>query len=579
MDDVATQITRAEGTGAEVAGTETESPLDLPESEELFIEELQPMSDEDDAEDAASPEPDDPSEYAPVDNRSFGRFELLIEMGRGGMATLFLARIQGPSNFEKLLAIKKIHDHLMHEKQFVRMFLDEARLAAKIHHPNVATIFDMGKIEKSHYIAMEYVHGQNLTDILKAAARDRAKFPWTHAARIIADTAAGLHSAHELKNQEGKTLNVVHRDVSPQNILVSYDGNVKVVDFGIAFAAEKLDVTAAGTLKGKVAYMSPEQTMGDKVDRRTDIFALGIVLWECICVKRLFKEETEGATLLRVRDAVVPKPRSIRPEIPAELERIVMKALAKDRRHRYNTAEEFGDDLESLLVAQGQVIRTKKIEKMLESLFFDRRRLKDNQVKLALEWTGHNPIRGVGMGNSDTQSLVLQTGPNAVSASKSWKPKAVVAGAIVAVAIIALLLVRPFGSKSEAKPPPPPKKTEVAAMRPPPMRSTPLPAKVTLKITVKPTVANVVIVYQNKKYQGPLFQMLVPRSNKAEIIQVLAPNHLPQTLVLIPNGDNELTVSLHKVPKVKPRVRPRPIIRRRWRPIKPRKKLQDVDWE
>jgi eukaryotic-like serine/threonine-protein kinase len=571
MDDAATKVT----------GSALEIPLELDEIEELSIEALEPIPAGGDGADKASPGKNKPDEYQPVDNRIFGRFELLIEMGRGGMATLFLARIQGPSNFEKLLAIKKIHDHLAHEDQFVRMFMDEARIAAMIHHPNVATIFDMGRIDKSYFIAMEYVHGQDLTDILKVAGRKRANFPWTHAVRIIADTAAGLHSAHELKNQEGQPLNVVHRDVSPQNILVSYDGNTKVVDFGIAFAAEKLETTQAGTLKGKVGYMSPEQAMGEEVDRRSDIFSLGIVLWECVCIRRLFKEANEGATLLRVRDADVAKPRSVRPEIPVELERIIMKALAKDRKDRYDTAEEFGDALESLLVAKGEVIRPKKIAKMLDDLFFDRKKLKDKQLKVALKWTGSNPIKGVGMGATGTHSLVLQTDPHTtnVTVVRPWSSLAIIVGSIAAVAIVALILIRPFGSWSGEKRPPPAKPVAAAHMVPPPMRPKPLSADVLLKITVNPALASVEVLYQKKKYLGPLFQMTVPRSQKAETIQVSAPGYFPQTLVLVPNRNNDLPVTLMMLPKVKPRVRPRPMIRRRWTPMRRRNKLKDIDWD
>ncbi len=568
-----------------VTGPNIGLSLGLSEIEELPAEMLQPADLKEEIGDTSSPPLPDAKEYQPMVNRIFGRFELLIEMGRGGMATLFLARIQGPSNFEKLLAIKKIHDHLAHEDQFVRMFLDEARIAALIHHPNVATIFDMGKIEDSYFIAMEYVHGQNLTEILKTAEKKHSAFPWTHAVRIVADSAAGLHSAHELKNQDGDSLQVVHRDVSPQNILVSYDGNTKVVDFGIAFAAEKLESTAAGTLKGKVSYMSPEQAMGEQVDRRSDIFALGIVLWECVCIKRLFKENNEGATLLRVRDALVPPPRSIRPEIPLELERIILKALAKDRRDRYDTTEELAEDLEALLVAQGKVIRTKKIAQMLDALFSDRRKLKDKQVKTALRWTGDNPIKGVGMSNTVTQSLVLQTNPHTGTATvtvvKPWSSLAIIVGAIAAVAIVALVLFRPFGSESRSreKQPASTQPIVMAPMPPPPMRPRPLPAKITLKITIKPSSASVSVVYQGVKYSGSRFQKLVARSSKAETILVSAPGHLPQTLMIIPNGDNDLAVSLKKIPKARPRKRPHPMVRYRWRPMRRRSQLKNVDWD
>ena len=574
-DDAATKVT--------VTGSGRVLRVDLDDLEEVTPSSVESIEDQEPSE--ASGPVGAGDDYQPIDNRAFGRFELLIEMGRGGMATLFLARIRGPSNFEKLLAIKKIHDHLAPDEKFVKMFMDEARIAAMIHHSNVATIFDMGRIDKSYFIAMEYVNGQNLTDILKAAARDKEKFHWTRAVRMVADAAAGLHAAHELKNAEGEPMNVVHRDVSPQNILISYDGNVKLVDFGIAFAAEKLEQTAAGTLKGKVSYMSPEQAMGEKLDRRSDIFALGTVLWECVCVKRLFREAHEGATLLKVRDAIVTKPRTIRPELPVELEKIIMKALAKDREDRYATAEEFSEALEGLLFSEGEQVSRQKIAKLLEDFFFDRRKLKDKQIKEALKFTGEAPVVGVGMTGTGTHSLVLQTGPTGqtVTVVRPWLPTAIIVGSIAAVAIVMLLVLRPLifkdsGAKNSnaatavvpqpmrAAPPPP--------MRRPPMR---LSARVMLRVAVQPPLANAAVTFQGKTYKGPIFQVQVQRSKKPETIKVSAPGYAEQTLVLVPNADNNLPVSLVKAPK---KARPKPMIRRRWRPMRRREPmLKNIQWD
>jgi len=242
----------------------------------------------------------------PVLRKAFGRYELLMQMGTGGMATLYLARIRGPKNFEKLLAIKKIHEHLLGNAEFISMFRDEARIAALIHHPNVVSTYDLGEIDGAYFIAMEYVHGQTLRDVVKAALRRKDPLDWANAVRIVSDVAKGLHAAHELRSHEGEPLGVVHRDVSPQNVLVSYDGHVKLADFGVAYAAEKMTDTGAGMLKGKVSYMSPEQASGNVIDRRSDIFSLGTVLFEAVTQQRLFKEDTEAATLQTVRVADVP---------------------------------------------------------------------------------------------------------------------------------------------------------------------------------------------------------------------------------------------------------------------------------
>ncbi len=208
----------------------------------------------------------------PSGKRRVGRYTLLYHFATGGMANLYLARFTGPDGFEKKVAIKKIHEHLNKEQDFIRMFVDEARLSARISHPNVVQVLELGTEDDTHFIAMEYVNGENLTALVR-----RTKLPFSYSARVIADAAAGLHSAHELCDQDDQLLGVVHRDVSPQNILVAYDGAVKVVDFGVARARGGLHQTSVGTIKGKYSYMAPEQMRSEEVDRRTDIFSLGVV--------------------------------------------------------------------------------------------------------------------------------------------------------------------------------------------------------------------------------------------------------------------------------------------------------------
>ena len=224
----------------------------------------------------------------PPRQRPFGRYSLICRLASGGMANLYLAQLSGKEGFEKLVAIKRIHEHLSEEQDFIRMFIDEARLVSRISHPNVAQVIELDRFEESHFIAMEYVDGEGLHALLR---RTKPKLPLV--ARIIAHTAAGLHAAHELQDQKGNPMGVVHRDVSPQNILISYLGAVKVVDFGVARARGNLHETNIGTVKGKLAYMSPEQVQSGPVDRRSDVFALGIVLYEATTFRRLFKGESE----------------------------------------------------------------------------------------------------------------------------------------------------------------------------------------------------------------------------------------------------------------------------------------------
>jgi len=274
------------------------------------------------------------------------RFELIAELASGGMATVFLARLSGVAGFQRLVAIKRLHPHLAREPDFIEMFLDEARLAARIHHPNVVPIQEVGQSERGYYLVMDYVEGDTLARILARAAQAQKQVPYGVTIRILLDTLAGLHAAHELKDDHGVPLDIVHRDVSPQNILVGVDGVARLVDFGVARAASRLSTTRSGQLKGKLAYMAPEQARGVAIDRRADIFACGIVLWEALALKRLFKGDGEAETLNRVLYEPIPTPSSARPDVPPALEAVCMKALARDVDDRYATALEFADDLE-----------------------------------------------------------------------------------------------------------------------------------------------------------------------------------------------------------------------------------------
>ncbi len=269
------------------------------------------------------------------------RYAIVGEIGVGGMARVHLAYLDGPGGFRKWVAIKRIHRHLAGDDTFVRMFLDEARVAARISHPYVAQVFELGRYRRTYWLAMEYLHGEPLHELICANAErgGRALDPYL-AARLIADAAEGLHAAHELRGHDGSLLNLVHRDVSPHNIFVTYDGTAKMVDFGIATGAGRLASTRVGTLKGKLAYMSPEQIRGRPLDRRADVFALGIVLWELTTGERLFRGETELETLERVQACRVPRPTRSLPGFPPELEAILLDALQKHRDQRIPNARE-----------------------------------------------------------------------------------------------------------------------------------------------------------------------------------------------------------------------------------------------
>lgn len=296
-----------------------------------------------------------------------GRYEILGEIASGGMATVYLGRVTGAKGFQRLVAIKRLHPHLESEEEFVSMFLDEARLAAKIRHPNVVGTLDV-EDDEHLYIVMEYVEGDRLLALLRHAAKSGEKIPPAVAVRIAMDTLAGLHAAHELTDDDGSPLGLVHRDVSPQNILISVDGSVKLVDFGIAKASARLSVTRDGQLKGKIAYMAPEQTKRSEIDRRVDVFAMGIITWEMLTAKKLFNGESDVEVLNQLLFEPIPRLREVAPTVPASLDSVVARALERDPAKRFATAAEFADALERASKIFGGPATTKAIAAHLQKV-------------------------------------------------------------------------------------------------------------------------------------------------------------------------------------------------------------------
>ena len=282
----------------------------------------------------------------------FGQYEILERIAAGGMAELYKARRSGVEGFEKIVAIKKILPHLADNEEFITMFADEAKLAAQLNHPNIVHIFDLGKIEAGGYfIAMEFVEGRELRAILQSAREIGAPLPLPLAVYIASKVASALDYAHRRRDAEGKELSIVHRDVSPPNILISYEGDIKLCDFGIAKAASKAAHTQSGALKGKVQYMSPEQAWGWPIDSRSDLFSLGVVLFEMLTEQKLFRGDTDLGVLEKVRAAQVVAPSTVNPEVPKNLDLIVLKALAREPDDRYASASEMLRDLEAVLYA------------------------------------------------------------------------------------------------------------------------------------------------------------------------------------------------------------------------------------
>jgi serine/threonine protein kinase len=335
-----------------------------------------------------------------------GRYELLMPIAAGGMAMVWAARLKGTRGFQKIVAVKTMLPKLSEDDQFEKMFLDEASLASKVRHPNAVEILDLGEQDGVLFLAMEWIDGVPLNQLMKAA-KHKGGVPTTVATRIVMQASAGLHAAHELTDGKGKLIGLVHRDISPQNILVTFDGVAKVVDFGVAKATALGDgATQAGQLKGKVSYMAPEQVRGEGIDRRADVFAMGIVLYALTTGKHPFRKESEGATLFAITapEPVIP-PRKFIPDYPQPLQDVLLKALEKDRDLRYASASELLRALDKALppASRGS---DEEVGAFVLSLFEEQRKQSQATLADALE-------------RADKHQLSSRSGPKFVEATLS----------------------------------------------------------------------------------------------------------------------------------------------------------------
>ncbi len=281
--------------------------------------------------------------------RTVGRYVLYGELAAGGMATVHFGRLSGAVGFSRTVAIKRLHPHYAKDPEFVTMFLDEARLCGRIRHPNVVPTLDVVSTEGEIFIVMEYVAGEAFSKLLKTAGQKNQTVPPRIAATIISSVLHGLHAAHQTKDEHGRELGIVHRDVSPQNILVGSDGTSRVLDFGVAKAAGRIQSTRDGQIKGKIAYMPPEQLSGGAVSRQTDIYAASVVLWEALTGRRLFDGETEALVLVRAIEGKVDRPSEFNSAIDPATDAVVMKGLAREPGDRYATARDMALAMEQTI--------------------------------------------------------------------------------------------------------------------------------------------------------------------------------------------------------------------------------------
>ena len=416
-----------------------------------------------------------------------GKYRLLAELGQGGMAKVYLALAQGPAGFNKLVVLKEIHGELAEDPDLITMFLDEARLAARLNHPNIVQTNEIGQDNGHYFIAMEYLEGQTYNRIFN---RLKGKLSLGMQLRAVAEALHGLHYAHELRDFDGSPLHVVHRDVSPHNIFVTYNGQVKVVDFGIAKALNSSTETRPGILKGKAAYMAPEQARGSKVDRRADLFAVGVMLWEIAAGHRMHRGEQQLTILQKLITGEIPRAAQASPDVHPRLAAIIDRALAERPDDRFSSAADLARELESMADELGDKAGVRELGALISAHFANDRQkvaaIVEEQLKLAPEQiqalpmienaatveTGPASLRGPGSGSgagTGSGSLSFATGnkvitgvaPGPMSTGVSVQSVAVpppipasrktymlLGGAGAVGVLLALLVVKPWSTSS-----------------------------------------------------------------------------------------------------------------------------------
>jgi eukaryotic-like serine/threonine-protein kinase len=487
-----------------------------------------------------------PQSPLPSLNELGGKYRILADLGQGGTATVSLAVARGPSGFSKLVVLKVMKSTLTQEHEFSQMFMNEARLAARLNHPNIVQTNEVFEHHGLPVIVMEYLEGQALSGIL-SRARGTDRFPLAMHLRVISDVLGGLHYSHELKDFDGTSLNVVHRDMSPHNVFVTFDGQVKLLDFGIAKLSGSHVETATGVIKGKIRYMSPEQITGENVDRRADIFAVGVMLWEAATDGRMWAGMSEATIMNQLLNGELPRPRDLKQDVDPELERIIMKALASNADNRYGTAAELQADLDEYLGRMGTQARPRDIGKIVSDMFEDVRtqmkRIIESQLsKVAsltdAEYAQTAPLELTNLALTQSGSTQLESGSYPEQRSRA---------PLVAVVALLLLLVAGLGwavvGRGNAEP---------GAAKPPnsvPVPEVP-PTHVQLRITAFPAVAKIYL--DNQLLPGNPHQQAVPREATKHALRFEAPDHRIEEREISFEQDSDLVVALTPLPKAVP---------------------------
>ena len=466
----------------------------------------------------------------------YGDYYLTRKIATGGMAEVFRARKVGEAGFEKLLVVKRLLPHLAADQELLNMFLDEARLASQLNNQHIVQVYDLGKAQENHpskprseatyFIGMEYIFGKSLSEIIKRSLDLKRPLPVEDAVKVVLGAALGLDYAHGKTGPDGQALSLVHRDISPQNILLSYDGEVKLADFGIAKALSQSQATRPGVLKGKFAYMSPEQAKGEPVDSRSDLYSLGIVFWETLCAKRLFAADNEAATLTKVTNPQVSPPSEVCKQVPEALDKVVLKLLAPDPGQRYQSARELAGDLEEYLHSVGSFPSAHTLHEYMHSLFGPEIQKETEQIREEIE-----AIRRLLDSPPDADEPPGQE-PTVFQAPPRKKSRGLVWGIVALAAVLAAGgLVLALSGREEPKAPPAPAakaqpkadapKPAAKEPAPPPKPTQPEPAK-----AQKPDKAPATRSEAGGQKQAPE-KPAQPAAPEKEAAQAQAPNEAP----------------------------------------------------
>ena len=478
----------------------------------------------------------------------FGRYQLLKKLASGGMGQVFLART-GQEGFEKLVVLKRILPHLVEDEEFFTMFQDEAKITMRLNHPNIAQIFEFGEERGIHYLVMEYIAGEDIRRLTKRVAAAGQSLPLGVILRVIADAAAGLDYAHKGRDSKGVPLGLVHRDVSPQNVLVGFDGAVKLIDFGVAKAAGRAQHTATGILKGKFPYMSPEQAEGLDIDARSDVFALGIVLWELLTNKRLFKGDNDVMTQRLVKLCEVPAPSQVDPTLPVDLDPIVLKALEKNPDHRYPDAAAFRLALEEFAMRKSLPASSAHLVAFLQPFYADRINLEANASSLddltsetELDWNGSAKTA------PPTAGLELQarttTGKGTEALAVPKKPSKALWLGIGGAALLGVGALAVFTRGRDVVPPP-------VVVTPEPVKPAVVvePVKLTFKIDSDPQGADVELA--GRRVGSTPIELAYAASELPLQLRVSREGFDPKDLNLTEAGERSLSAQLVKKKPVK----------------------------